>query len=296
MRLQKQIAFSGLTVELFEDLDEGPDPHEPDVASFSQLLVCSAAAERASDPAGPGDEALHDVGEDEAFALVQPPRARAGGGACTAGGAGAAARPGAGAEGEGVGLAHGPAEDPARDRPDGASETDGWDDDMSPFELLPGMPGCQAVAGDPSPGPALNPLNDQRPPPAARAGATGELGQPSGRSPVASDAGGSGADGDGRHVVICSAEGVGCSGELRLLLTWRAPAQVHPCVHAELTLEPLQVRAPVPQACRSQVHRVQHTCVHSKAGLLWAGQHGSGLHACCTHAMRRRPLVVICVK
>ncbi|KAK9836947.1 hypothetical protein WJX81_001853 [Elliptochloris bilobata] len=39
VRLQKQITFSGLTVELFEDLDEGPDAREPDATSFSQHLA-----------------------------------------------------------------------------------------------------------------------------------------------------------------------------------------------------------------------------------------------------------------
>lgn len=242
VRLQKQIAFSGLTVELFEDLDEGPDPREPDVASFSQQLVCSAGAERAPNPAGPGESAAHDAGEDEAFDLVPRLEARAGGGA------GAAAGPGIGAVSEGVGLGRGAAEaadDPAPDRPEGTSETDGWDDDMSPFELLPGMPGCQAAASEPSSNPGLNPLHAPHPPPAPGAGSAGGQGQspgPLGQSPAASDVGGSGAEGDGRHVVICSAEGVGCAGELRLRLTWRTHAQVHPCVHAELTLEPLQVR------------------------------------------------------
>ena len=283
VRLQKQIAFSGLTVELFEDLDEGPDPHEPDVASFSQQLVCSAGAERAPNPAGPGESAMHDAEEDEAFALVPSLEARAGGSA------GAAAKPGTGAMSEGMGLGRSAAEaaeDPAPDRPEGTSETDGWDDDMSPFELLPGMPGCQAAASEPSPNPTLNPLQALQPPAAPRAGAAGEQGQPSGplgRSPAASDVGGSGAEGDGRHVVICSAEGVGCAGELQLRLTWRTPAQVHPCVHAELTLEPLQVR-PLRSACPCALCASQ--CVQTEEVLLhfWAGCYDRCLCACPTQA------------
>lgn len=47
--------------------------------------------------------------------------------------------------------------------------------------------------------------------------------------------------GDSSHVIICSAAGVGCSGRLRLLLTWRAQSQLHPDIDADLTLDPLQV-------------------------------------------------------
>ena len=289
VRLQKQIAFSGLTVELFEDLDEGPDPHEPDVASFSQQLVCSAAVERPPNPAGSGGEAMHDMEEDEAFALVPPSALRAGGGA------GAAARPSAEARAEGPGPGHSPAENPARDRPDGASETDGWDDDMSPFELLPGMPGCQAAGSDPTSDPVLNPLRNPNVLPAAGAGAPGELGQssaPWGQSPAASDVIGSGAEGDGRHVVICSAEGVGCSGDLRLLLTWRTPAQAHPCVHAELTLEPLQVRALLRPACCARFMCSTRVGVHTCSWLQGApDRHDTGPCACWTQAHVPLPLV-----
>lgn len=52
--------------------------------------------------------------------------------------------------------------------------------------------------------------------------------------------------GDSSHVIICSAAGVGCSGRLRLLLTWRAQSQLHPDIDADLTLHPLQV---VPDQC-----------------------------------------------
>ena len=50
-----------------------------------------------------------------------------------------------------------------------------------------------------------------------------------------------GGPGDGSHVIICSAAGVGCVGRLRLLLTWRCAAQLHPDISAELALDPLQV-------------------------------------------------------
>jgi hypothetical protein len=53
--------------------------------------------------------------------------------------------------------------------------------------------------------------------------------------------------GDGSHVIICSATGVGCSGRLRLLLTWRAQSQLHPDIDADLTLDPLQASPPVPR-------------------------------------------------
>jgi hypothetical protein len=43
------------------------------------------------------------------------------------------------------------------------------------------------------------------------------------------------------HIIICSANGVGCSGLLRLLLTWRSQQQLHPDINANLTLDPLQV-------------------------------------------------------
>ena len=43
------------------------------------------------------------------------------------------------------------------------------------------------------------------------------------------------------HVIICSTNGVGCSGQLRLLLTWRSQQQLHPDINADLTLDPLQV-------------------------------------------------------
>jgi hypothetical protein len=48
--------------------------------------------------------------------------------------------------------------------------------------------------------------------------------------------------GDGSHVIICSAAGVGCAGRLRLLLTWRSAAQLHPDISADLALDPLQAR------------------------------------------------------
>ncbi len=53
--------------------------------------------------------------------------------------------------------------------------------------------------------------------------------------------------GDSSHVIICSAAGVGCSGRLRLLLTWRAQSQLHPDIDADFTLDPLQARRiPIP--------------------------------------------------
>ncbi len=57
----------------------------------------------------------------------------------------------------------------------------------------------------------------------------------------ASSGGSAGGSGDGSHVIICSAAGVGCSGRLRLLLTWRCASQAHPDISADLALDPLQV-------------------------------------------------------
>lgn len=226
VRLQKQVTFSGLTVELFEDLDEGPDPPEPDAASFSQVLAPGAAeqpqpARAASGGAGAAAEEAHSVVAAPApSAASTEPTGSERGERC---------------EGAEAGL--GPCSPDEPDAPAGSSETDGWDEDVSPFELLPGMPGCDA--GNPGPAPPgpgcpAAPRRAQAPPPSpAQAPA----------SPPRSSAAGSGDAGGARHVVICSAEGAGCAGELRVALAWRTPAQPHPTVRAELTLEPLQARA-----------------------------------------------------
>jgi len=238
VRLQKRVTFSGLTVELFEDLDEGPDPPEPDAASFSQLLAPGAAAPAAE----------------------QPPPTRAPGGSAAAAAEvahSAAAAPAASAAGaeQAAAIPPGPPGSKHRERsrdanaglgpcspdesatPAGSSETDGWDEDISPFELLPGMPGCDA--GDPGP----NPPGPGRPAaPRGAPAAAPPSPAPAPASPPRSSAAGSGDAGGARHVVICSAEGAGCAGELRMALAWRTPEQPHPTVHAELTLEPLQAR------------------------------------------------------
>lgn len=277
MRLQKVVAFSGLTVELFEDLDEGPDPPEPDATSFSQVLVCSAAP-----PAGPHPDASPDSlpRTDESYLSVDAAAAPGlGDGGMSAGpagrggeAAGAGPGPGSGSErtpaehsrrapagagsGSKVGLGVGCGTPEERGVPDGSSETDGWDEDMSPFELLPGMPGSHA-ANTPYPEPTPTPtapapgLPSSPPPAAASLAWPGQSTARSALTPSPSGAGSAEA-GDGRHVVICSAQGVGCSGELRLRLTWHTPAQLHPSVRADLTLDPLQVRLQAPACHRFQ--------------------------------------------
>lgn len=226
-------------MELFEDLDEGPVAPEPDAACFSQHLVCSAA----EPPPGPSET----LAETLSAHGPSPPAEPAGGGgaAVTPQARRDAGRAGPGS-GSGLGSVPGAAEEPAR--PDGASDTDGWDEDMSPFELLPGMPGCQA-APEATPYPNPNPTPGTTTGPPAGRGPAAAGASPQSPAPAyptltlaQSGEGWSGGAGDGRHVVICSAEGVGCSGELRLALAWASAAQLHPTIRAELTLEPLQVR------------------------------------------------------
>lgn len=55
-------------------------------------------------------------------------------------------------------------------------------------------------------------------------------------------------DWDRSHVIICSPAGAGCSGRLKLRLTWESQAQQHPNIGAELLLDPLQVPA-APRSC-----------------------------------------------
>lgn len=85
----------------------------------------------------------------------------------------------------------------------------------------------------------------------AEAGGYESISSPvAGFSPTASVSGcsedggsGSGSDGtDSRHVVLCSTEGLGCSGELKLLLSWQTAAQEHPQITGALSLLPLQIQ------------------------------------------------------
>ena len=48
-------------------------------------------------------------------------------------------------------------------------------------------------------------------------------------------------DWDRSHVIICSPAGAGCSGRLKLRLTWDSREQQHPDIGMELLLDPLQV-------------------------------------------------------
>lgn len=74
---------------------------------------------------------------------------------------------------------------------------------------------------------------------------------------------GSAGGGDGSHVIICSAAGVGCSGRLRLLLTWRCASQPHPDISADLALDPLQVACD-PTALPLCLHELafRQYCIH----------------------------------
>ncbi|KAK9805512.1 hypothetical protein WJX72_002557 [[Myrmecia] bisecta] len=47
---------------------------------------------------------------------------------------------------------------------------------------------------------------------------------------------------DTQHVIICSNDGIGCAGQLKLLLTWHGTYHLHPHISADLQLEPLQVQ------------------------------------------------------
>ena len=52
-----------------------------------------------------------------------------------------------------------------------------------------------------------------------------------------------------RHLIICSHEGVGCSGTLRLNLVWQSNSQARPRAVADLMLNPLQVSSRLPCLC-----------------------------------------------
>lgn len=45
-----------------------------------------------------------------------------------------------------------------------------------------------------------------------------------------------------RHVIICSSNGLGCSGQIAISLTWQQPQQVHPHIAVLLDLNPLQLQ------------------------------------------------------
>ena len=45
-----------------------------------------------------------------------------------------------------------------------------------------------------------------------------------------------------RHVIICSSNGLGCSGQIAINLTWQQPQQIHPHIAVHLDLNPLQLQ------------------------------------------------------
>ena len=45
-----------------------------------------------------------------------------------------------------------------------------------------------------------------------------------------------------RHVIICSSNGVGCSGQVAVRLTWHSLQQIHPHITIDLDLNPLQLQ------------------------------------------------------
>ena len=45
-----------------------------------------------------------------------------------------------------------------------------------------------------------------------------------------------------RHVIICSSDGIGCSGQVAVCLTWPQPQQIHPHIAVDLDLNPLQLQ------------------------------------------------------
>ncbi|KAL0044023.1 hypothetical protein WJX82_003156 [Trebouxia sp. C0006] len=47
---------------------------------------------------------------------------------------------------------------------------------------------------------------------------------------------------DNRHVIICSSNGVGCSGQVAVRLTWHNLQQIHPHIAIDLDLNPLQLQ------------------------------------------------------
>lgn len=94
--------------------------------------------------------------------------------------------------------------------------------------------------------------------------------------------------GDSSHVIICSATGVGCSGRLRLLLTWRAQSQLHPDIEADLNLDPLQV---MPFGFLWMLPQSTHT-FPDKAPKLGSGRPGS--NGCLLLLLVRRMLLCFC--
>ncbi|BDA50280.1 probable autophagy-related protein 2 at C-terminar half [Coccomyxa sp. Obi] len=212
MRLQKLVTFAGLTVELFEDVQEAPAAEEPDVSAFSQMLTPSAAAQ-------------HD-----GTSAPEP---------------GAVPKEGDGLVG---GSGHERGSEPARhtstaDVLDYRERLMGsWMDVGSeePSTPLGQQQGSEAFT---SPTPSSQTLSPQLflPSPFAHQAhgsfAADDDADSDGSAEEATDG-----TGDSSHVIICSAAGVGCSGRLRLLLTWRAQSQLHPDIDADLTLDPLQVQ------------------------------------------------------
>lgn len=47
---------------------------------------------------------------------------------------------------------------------------------------------------------------------------------------------------DCRHVIICSSNGLGCSGQIAISLTWQHSQQIHPQIAVHLDLNPLQLQ------------------------------------------------------
>ena len=47
---------------------------------------------------------------------------------------------------------------------------------------------------------------------------------------------------DCRHVIVCSSDGLGCSGQIAISLTWQLPQQIHPHIAVHLDLNPLQLQ------------------------------------------------------
>ena len=45
-----------------------------------------------------------------------------------------------------------------------------------------------------------------------------------------------------RHVIICSSNGIGCSGQVAISLTWQQPQQIHPHISVSLNLNPFQLQ------------------------------------------------------
>lgn len=47
---------------------------------------------------------------------------------------------------------------------------------------------------------------------------------------------------DCRHVIICSSNGLGCSGQIAISLTWQQPQETHPHIAVHVDLNPLQLQ------------------------------------------------------